>query len=197
MALVVKFFVQFGKGTGMSKIGRMPIDLGNVSVDIKGNEIHYKGKLNSGIYELPEVVKPEVIDGKLWLKPAEGVSISRDFNRVWGLHRALLSNAIVGADTGFTKEVIIKGLGYKAALAGSKITFTLGYSHKIDFELPSEVKLQVDKSGQKLTFSSFDKQKLGQVCSLVKGLRKTEPYKQTGIRLSTDRVIQKAGKTKA
>lgn len=181
----------------MSKIGRMPIDLGNVAVEVKGNNIHYKGKLNSGVYELPEVIKAEVNDGKLWLKAADASTVSRDFNRIWGLHRALLSNAIVGSDTGFTKEVIIKGLGYKAALSGNKITFTLGYSHKIDFELPSEVKLQVDKTGQKLTFSSFDKQKLGQVCSLVKGLRKTEPYKQTGIRLSTDRVIQKAGKTKA
>ncbi|MEX0849504.1 MAG: 50S ribosomal protein L6 [Candidatus Dependentiae bacterium] len=181
----------------MSKIGRMPINLNNVSVDIKGNSVHYKGKQSSGVYELPENMKIEVTDGRLWLKPGEDQKKTRDFNRIWGMHRALLSNAIVGSDTGFTKEVIIKGLGYKAVLSGSKITFTLGYSHKIDFSLPKEVSLQVDKTGQKLTFSSFDKQKLGQVCSLVKALKKTEPYKQTGIRLSTDRVIQKAGKTKA
>ena len=181
----------------MSKIGRKPIDLGNVSVEIKNNLINYKGPKSSGTYQLPTDIKAEVHDNKLSLKPASEQKPSRDFNRVWGLQRALLSNTLHGAGAGFTKEVIITGLGYKGVLAGNKITFSLGYSHKIDFELPKEVTLQIDKTGQKLLFSSFDKQKLGQVCSLVKALRKTEPYKQTGIRLLTDVVIKKAGKTKA
>ncbi len=180
----------------MSKIGRKPIAIGSVTVDVKGSEIHFKGKNNSGVYTLPESLRAELVDGMLWLKPAEGVASSRDLNRVWGMHRALLSNEIKGADVGFDKEIQITGLGYKAAQSGNNITFSLGYSHKIDFELPKEVSLKIDKSGQKLTFSSFDRQKLGQICGLVKALRKTEPYKGTGIKLSTDTVIRKAGKTK-
>lgn len=181
----------------MSKIGRKPIDLGNVSVEVKNNQIHYKGAKNSGTYELPYELAAVVEANKIALKPSEKVSASRELNRLWGMHRALLSNAIIGAGAGFTKEVVITGLGFKGILAGNKVTFALGYSHKIDFELPKDVTLQIDKTGQKLTFGSFDKQKLGQVCSRVKALRKTEPYKQTGIRLLTDVVIKKAGKTKA
>lgn len=181
----------------MSKIGRKPIDLGNVSVEINNNQIVYKGSKSSGTYELPAEIKAVVDGNKISLKPAKDEKTTRDFNRIWGMHRALLSNAIVGAGAGFVKDIVITGLGFKGVLAGNKITFSLGYSHKIDFELPKEVSLQIDKTGQKLTFSSFDKQKLGQVCSLVKAFRKTEPYKQTGIRLVTDVVIKKAGKTKA
>ena len=181
----------------MSKIGRKPIELGNVSVEIKNNQVHYKGTKSSGTYQLPDNFKVVVDANKLSLKPAHEEKTSRDFNRVWGMHRALLSNAITGAGAGFSKDVIITGLGFKGVLSGNKVTFALGYSHKIDFELPKDVSLQIDKTGQKLTFSSFDKQKLGQVCSLVKALRKTEPYKQTGIKLLTDVVIKKAGKTKA
>ena len=181
----------------MSKIGRKPIAIGSVTVDVKGNEIHYKGKNSSGVYGLSEVLRAELVDGMLWLKPAEGVAPSRDLNRIWGMHRALLANEIKGADVGFDKEIQITGLGYKAVQSGNKITFSLGYSHKIDFELPKEVSLKIDKTGQKLAFSSFDRQKLGQVCGLIKSLRKTEPYKGTGIKLTTDTVIRKAGKTKA
>lgn len=181
----------------MSKIGRKSIALGSVTVDIKGHDIHYKGKNGAGIYVLSPKLSAAVADNALRLKPAEGIMLSRDLNRIWGMHRALLANVIKGADVGFDKDVLITGLGFKAALAGNKVTFTLGYSHKIDFELPSEVTLKIDKTGQKLTFSSSDRQKLGQICGLVRALRKTEPYKGTGIRLDTDTIIRKAGKTKA
>ena len=181
----------------MSKIGRKHIDLGSVTVDVRGNEIQYKGKNLSGAHLLPAELKVEVKDGKLVIQLADTVKQTRDANRIWGLHRALVANLIEGADAGFKKEVQITGLGYKAALSGNKITFSLGYSHKIDFELPKEVSLTIDKTGQKLTFSSADKQKLGQVCGRIKTLRKTEPYKGTGIKLSTDVVVRKAGKTKA
>jgi large subunit ribosomal protein L6 len=180
----------------MSKIGRRPIQLGDVKVDVKGSQVHYKGRLNSGVYELPDELVLVVDGNAVKLEPAQKKQ-SRDFNRIWGLHRALLANAITGAHEGFTKDIVITGLGYKAALAGSKVTFTLGYSHKIDFALPKGVTMEVDKTGQRLQLKSFDKQMLGQVCSHIKSLRKTEPYKGTGIKLSTDVVLRKAGKTKS
>lgn len=182
----------------MSKIGRKPILLNSVTVDVKGNLIHYKGKNTSGVYALGNELRAEIIDNKLLLKPAVAEQApSRDFNRVWGMHRALLSNSINGAGVGFEKEIQINGLGYKAVQAGNKLTFSLGYSHKKELELPSDVTVKIDKTGQKLIFSSADRQKLGQVCGQVKRLRKTEPYKGTGIKLSTEQIIRKAGKTKA
>lgn len=182
----------------MSKIGRKPILLNNVTVDIKGDTIHYKGSNASGTYTLAPELKAEVIDNKLMLKPAvTQKSQMRDLNRVWGMHRALLANEIYGAQAQFQKELLIVGLGYKAAQAGNKLTFSLGYSHKKDLELPQEVTVNIDKTGQKLVFSSADREMLGHICGLVKDLREVEPYKGTGIREANQVVIKKAGKTKA
>ena len=99
------------------------------------------------------------------------------------MHRALLANKIKGIQQDFEKIVQINGLGFKAAVSGSKVVFSLGYSHKIDFNLPKDVTLEVDKTGQRLVFRSPDKEQLGQVCSQVRALRPPEPYKGTGIKL--------------
>jgi len=184
----------------MSKIGRKPIDISALKVEVKGQEIHFKGKKSAGIYLLPDVLTVQIDDNKLSLLPkTEKVSrnVQRDVNRVWGLHRALLANELKGADAAFEKEVIINGLGFKAAASGQKVVFSLGFSHKIDFELPKEVTLEIDKTGQKLMFRSSNKFLVGHICSMVKALRPPEPYKGTGIRLSTDVIARKAGKTKA
>jgi large subunit ribosomal protein L6 len=184
----------------MSKIGRKAIDLGAVNVEIKGQEIHYKGKKASGVYVLPDVLTAHLKDNKLVITPQKTKSArlsQREINRIWGLHRALLANKIRGADHLFEKEVLINGLGFKAAVAGQKVTFNLGYSHKIDFELPKDVSLEIDKTGQKLTFKSPDKFLIGHVCSLIRALRPPEPYKGTGIKLASEVIARKAGKTKA
>ncbi len=178
----------------MSKIGRKPIPLGNVTVEVKGQDVHYKGKRSSGVYVLDEILLAEVTGKELFIKP---VRVTRDTNRLWGLHRALLNNRILGAETGFKKQLRIKGLGYKATVAGSKMQFSLGFSHKIDFELPQGVTVEVDKSGQLMTFDSIDKHMLGQACSDVRALRPPEPYKGTGIRYVDETIKLKAGKAKA
>lgn len=178
----------------MSKIGRRPIALGGVTVDIKGNEIHYKGKKASGVYQLDNLLKAEVEGKELYIKPAQ---ITTDTNRLWGLHRALLNNRITGAEEGFKKQLRIVGLGYKASISGTKMQFNLGFSHKIDFELPKNVAVEIDKSGQLITFDSVDKDLLGQVCSDVRALRPPEPYKGTGIQYVGETILRKAGKAKA
>lgn len=178
----------------MSKIGRKPIPLGGVTVEVKGWDVHYKGKKSSGVYTLDRLLAAEVKGKELYITPAKATG---DTNRVWGLHRALLNNKIQGADVGFKKQLRINGLGYKALVAGSNIQFSLGYSHKIDFELPQSVTVEVDKSGQLMTFDSIDKDLLGQVCSDVRGLRPPEPYKGTGIQYVGETILRKAGKAKA
>ncbi|TET36621.1 50S ribosomal protein L6 [Candidatus Dependentiae bacterium] len=183
----------------MSKIGRKAIDISGVAVEVKGQNVHYKGAKASGVYVLPEVLEVQIADDKLMMVPNKAVAQAskvRDVNREWGLHRALLANAIAGSKKAFEKLVEITGLGYKAVQSGNKLVFTLGYSHKIDFELPKGVVIAIDRTGQKLTLSSTDREVLGLVCSKICALRRPEPYKGTGIKLSTDRIIRKASKGK-
>lgn len=182
----------------MSKIGRRPIDIGSAKVEVKGQEIHYSGNKSNGIFVLPTALVAH-LEGKLLtisVRDKQEAS-GREINRIWGLNRALLANAIKGCQQEFEKVIQINGLGFKAALSGSKIVFSLGYAHKIDFNLPKEVSLEVDKTGQRLVFRSANKELVGQVCSQVRALRPPEPYKGTGIKLETEVIARKAGKTKA
>lgn len=178
----------------MSKIGRKPIDVGGVQIEIEGQEIRYKGKKGSGIHSLPIILKAELVDKKLMIVP---VVKRAELNEQWGLHRALLANAIKGVDVGFEKQLKIVGLGYKAAIAGSKLTLSLGYSHKVEFDLPAGVTVEIDKTGQLLTFKSTNKELLGEVCSKVRSAREPEPYKKTGIQYVDEVIIGKAGKAKS
>lgn len=185
----------------MSKIGRKSIDISGLTVDVKGHVVNYKGANASGSYELPAELNAQVEGQSLQLVPAkidgESAKSARDLNRVWGLHRALLFNELSGAKKEFENNLEIVGLGFKAAITGNKIVFTLGYSHKIDYEIPQGVTVTVDKSGQKLVIKSADKELAGHVCSKIKFLRQPEPYKGTGIKLSTDKIKLKAGKAKS
>jgi large subunit ribosomal protein L6 len=184
----------------MSKIGRKPIDASGVQVELKDNQVIYNGPKASGMHELPGELAARLDGNTLNIVPGEVKKASskiRDINRLWGLHRALLFNKINGARKEFATEVQINGLGFKAVASGSKLVFSLGYSHKIDFNLPKSVTVDIDKTGQKLVIKSSDRELVGQVCSDIKALRATEPYKGTGIKLASDVILRKAGKTKS
>lgn len=178
----------------MSKIGRKPILIGDVTVTVAGSEIQYKGKKDSGVYVLPDFITAQVQDRKLTLSLS---SSERTHKAAWGMHRAILANRLSGAAAEFEKKLIINGLGFKAVLSGQKITFALGFSHKIDLDLPAGIKLDLDKTGQQLLFKSSDKEVLGKFCDAVRSLRPPEPYKGTGIKYADEHIIRKAGKTKA
>jgi large subunit ribosomal protein L6 len=193
---VAKLSVQFGKDEIMSKIGRKPIFLGDVHVEVKDHTVSYKGKKASGLHTLPDFISATISDKYLKLDIPEKFR-DRDHNRFWGLNRALLANAIYGADSGFTKQIQINGLGFKAAMVGSKVVFTIGYTHKIELPLPKEVTLEIDKTGQSLKFTSADRELLGEICDKVRSFRPPEPYKGTGIKYFNEVIVRKAGKTKA
>ena len=179
----------------MSKIGRRPIELGGVRIEIKGQEILFTGKqVSNGQYVLPKELKAEQRDNVLFITPTHD---GADVNMAWGLHRALLANKIKGADVGFEKKVIIVGLGFKAIKAKDGLEFSLGFSHKIPFPLPEGVTVDLDKTGQQLTVKSVDKELLGLVCSRMCELRPVEPYKGTGVHREGDRIRRKAGKSNA
>jgi large subunit ribosomal protein L6 len=177
----------------MSKIGRRLIPLSSAKVEIKDGKIFIDGPKAKFTHELPKAIEASIDDGSLALSIKDD---TRENRMLWGLHRALLANKVKGAETGFEKNVKIVGLGYKAQLSGRKLNFSLGYSHKIDYELPEGVDVDVDRTGQKLTFKSTDKVILGEACASVRALRPPEPYKGTGIFVADEVIIRKAGKTK-
>lgn len=178
----------------MSKIGRRPIQVGDVQIEIVGNEIRYKGKHASGLHQLPGSLKAEFADKALKLVPAEKKG---SVNLEWGMHRALLANKIKGAAHPFERQLRIVGLGYKAVVSGNKMQLSLGFSHKIDVAIPAGVTIEVDKTGQLLTFKSTDRALLGHMCSYVRDLKPPEPYKGTGIQYTDEIIKRKAGKAKS
>jgi len=181
----------------MSKIGRKPIKLDGVKVDVKGHDIHYSGPKSSGVYHLAPELSAHVKDGALYVVPTDNESDMsqkqmRTVYRMWGLQRALLANKLVGAAKEFEKNLEINGLGYKAAVAGNKIVLTLGFSHKIEEVIPAGITVEADKTGQKIKVKSCDKTRLGQFCSNIRALREPEPYKGKGIKLQTEVIFRKA-----
>lgn len=193
---MAKLFVQCGRGSNMSKFARKSINVGSVQITISNNEVSYKGKHAAGVYKLPNEFLARQEGKDLFIEISDTVKENKkkEMYAQWGLHRALLSNAISGADKLFERQVKIEGLGFKAQLQGNVITFALGFSHKKTYELPKEVTVDIDKSGQLLIFKSAQKDILGHVCSCVKSLRKVEPYKGKGIFYVGEFILRKAGK---
>jgi len=186
----------------MSKIGRKPIDISKVQVIESGSKLVLKNAGDSVSIEIPKTLQIRIVDKQLFLEPNFDLNnadhtVRREVSRTWGLYRALLNNYVQGLAKQFESELHINGLGFKAVPVGRSITFTLGYSHKIDFQLPQGVSVDVDKTGQRLTIKSTNKEIVGKVCSDIKALRPTEPYKGTGIKLAKEVILRKAGKTKS
>jgi large subunit ribosomal protein L6 len=178
----------------MSRIGKKPIALPKgVSVKIEGNTVAVqgpKGKLDTA---LPMGIKMEQKDGHL-------VAIREDDSQaaVHGLARALVNNAVEGVTKGWTRELEIVGIGYRAEMKGKNtVVFTLGYSHPIEYPLPSGIEVALDPKQTKLTVSGIDRQKVGQVAAEIRALRPPDPYKNKGIRYVGERLKKKVGKTGA
>ena len=165
----------------MSKIGRKPILLNSVKAEINGNSLvlsGVKGKVSHEVY--PELtIKLE--NNTLVLGVKEGSNITRTIKTRWGLNRALIANKVIGMGVGFEEIVRIVGLGYKTQITGKKMVFSLGYSHKIEYAIPKDVDITVDKSGQLVNVKSTDKWLLGNTCDTIRSFRRVEPYKGTGI----------------
>jgi large subunit ribosomal protein L6 len=179
----------------MSRIGRQPVPIPEkVEVALNGSKVRVKGPLGELSWELPAVVKAEKKDNQVVLSADASDPRVR---ALYGTARAIVANMVRGVSQGFQEIVEIVGLGYKAEPEGQKLMLSLGFSHKVPFDVPKDVKIEVDKKQTILTLKSFDKQLLGATVARLKSLRPTEPYKGTGIRRKGDRIIKKAGKTAA
>jgi large subunit ribosomal protein L6 len=147
-----------------------------------------KGKLEVPV---PQGIRVEQNDGKLEL-----IRDSDEYAALHGLTRALLANAVTGVSTGFTRELDIVGIGYRADVKGRVASFTLGYSHPIEVLLPDGVDLKIDKQTH-LVLTSHDRQLLGQVAANIRALRKPDPYKNKGVRYTGEVLKKKVGKSGA
>ena len=180
----------------MSRIGNKPIDLpqgvkftvqdGGKSVLVEGP----KGKVNA---LLPGGITLVQKDGTLHAeRQNEGQAAFH------GLARALVANAVSGVTKGWTRELDIVGIGYRVELKGKNtVVFTLGYSHPIEFPLPTGIEVAIDPKQTHITVSGIDRQKVGQVAADMRSLRKPDPYKNKGVRYSDEKLKKKVGKTGA
>jgi len=181
----------------MSRIGKLPISIpGGVTVTVsKDNLVTVKGPQG----ELKQQVHPEIkiiTEGNL-LK-VERPNDEKAMRSMHGLYRSLLNNMVTGVSTGFTIQQEIVGVGYKAESNGQLLTLSLGYSHDIVFEIPSEVKVEAKtekRANPIITLKSIDKQLIGQVAAKIRSLRAPEPYKGKGIKFVGEVLRKKAGKS--
>jgi len=178
----------------MSRIGKKPIPLpAGVKYKVEGNTVLVEGPKGKVSALIAEGISLKTADGRIELERA-----AEDKAALHGLTRALVNNAVHGVTKGWTRELDIVGIGYRAELKGKgTVVFTLGYSHPIEFPLPAGIEVAIDPKQTHVTVSGVDRQKVGQVAADMRSLRKPDPYKNKGVRYSEERLKKKAGKTGA
>jgi len=179
----------------MSRIGNNPISIPEgVTVEVNGNTFTAKGKLGELTQDISEIdVKIE--DGTITLERA---SDKKELRAKHGLYRALIANMVQGVSTGWTKELELVGVGYRASNQGQKLDLALGFSHNIIIDVAPEVKVEtITEKGKNpiVKLTSHDKQLVGQLAAKIRGFRKPEPYKGKGIKFVGEQIRRKAGKS--
>jgi len=178
----------------MSRIGNKPIPLAKgVTYAVEGNTIRVKGPKGEVVTHMPSGVKLEQNNGNL-------VVVREDDSKaaIHGLVRALVNNSVEGVTKGWSKELDIVGIGYRAEMKGkSTVVFTLGYSHLIEYPLPDGIQVTIDPKQTHVTVSGIDRQKVGFVAAEMRSLRPPDPYKNKGVRYTGERLKKKVGKTGA
>jgi large subunit ribosomal protein L6 len=178
----------------MSRVGKKAIPIpSNVKVKIDDGVVEVQGPKGTLKTAVPRGIHFEKEDGNL---VAKRESEAKKQKALHGLIRSLVANSVTGVTQGFQKELEIVGIGYRAELRGKSVLFSLGYSHPIEFPIPSGILIAVEKQ-TRLTISGVDKQKVGQVAASIRSLRKPDPYKNKGIRYAGEILKKKVGKTGA
>jgi len=183
--------------SSMSRIGKLPVTLPKgVTVSISDtNEVSVKGPLGELKQSINKDLKVEVVDNTIVLeRPSE----SKNHKSLHGLYRALIANMVVGVSQGYKKELELVGVGYRAEAKGQNLEMSLGFSHDIILQLPSEVKVETKterRSNPVITLTSIDKQLIGHVAAKIRSLRPPEPYKGKGIKFVGEQLRRKAGKS--
>lgn len=177
----------------MSRIGKLPVEIASgVKVAISGQEVTVTGSKGTLKAALPREVVVKQEENKITVKPANDSNRAR---AMWGLSRTLVQNMVTGASAGYTVNLEMNGVGYKAAVQGQKLKLSLGFSHDIDYVIPAGITITAPKPTE-LVITGADKQKVGQVAAEIRRYRKPEPYKGKGIKYSDEKIRRKEGKKK-
>lgn len=177
----------------MSRVGNSPITIPDgVSVDVGADAITVKGKKGELSRQLLADVSVAVEDNKIVVKPMAETKFARS---LWGTMRSNIEAMIIGVSDGFSRELEIQGVGYRAQLQGKILRLQLGFSHDVEFPVPDGVTIECPSQVQ-IVVSGADKQQVGQVASNIRGYRPPEPYKGKGVRYKDEYVLRKEGKKK-
>jgi large subunit ribosomal protein L6 len=176
----------------MSRVGKVPVKiLQGVKVDIKDGHVKVEGPKGKLSHDLPRGVKVKVENGSIIVDRDEAVS--NKAAALHGLTRTLIHNMMHGAHTGFTRELDIVGVGYRAAVKGTVLTMTLGYSHPVEYQLPPGITAKVENNTH-IVLNGADKMLIGMVAAKIRSFKEPEPYQGKGIKYMDEHIIRKQGK---
>jgi len=176
----------------MSRIGKLPINIPeNVDINYNDSEITVKGKFGTLQTKIPDVINITQNDGTLRIGLNEK---TRNVKSLHGLYRTLINNMVIGVSEQFNLTLILKGVGYRAAVQGKEIILNLGYSHPVKMEIPSAISVEIVQNTT-INLKSCDKELLGLFASNIRAWRQPEPYKGKGILYKDEQIIRKAGKS--
>lgn len=174
----------------MSKVGKKPIVIpAGVKIEVSSGEVKVQGPNGSSAVPVLKGITVTVDGSNILVKPANE---TKQVRSNWGTMRALVQNAVSGATTDFSKELIIEGIGFKAEVQGSELVMNLGFSHQVRVHIPAGIKISTEKSSIKVSGAS--RKQVGDMTAYIRSLKKPEPYKGKGIRYSDETIRRKAGK---
>ncbi|MES2442515.1 MAG: 50S ribosomal protein L6 [Pseudomonadota bacterium] len=177
----------------MSRIGKKPVAIpSGVTATIDGGELSVKGPKGTLSLKLREEISYALEGDGILVKPANDSKQARAF---WGMQRTLVQNLVTGVSEGFTKKLLITGVGYRANATGKKLKLQLGYSHDVDIDVPEDIEVKTPDQTT-VEISGIDKQKVGQIAAEIRRWRKPEPYKGKGIKYDGEYIFRKEGKKK-
>lgn len=175
----------------MSRLGKLPIKIpAGVQVTISDQELVFKGPKGELRLAANPVISVKIENNELIVAPYD--SQAKNASAMWGLVWSLATNSIIGVSTGFTRKLEINGVGYRAAVSGTNLNMSLGFSHPIEFKLPKGITAVVE--GNTITLAGADKSLVGETAAQIRRIRKPEPYKGKGIKYSDEIIRRKAGK---
>jgi large subunit ribosomal protein L6 len=177
----------------MSRIGKKPVPVPTgVTVNLSGQNISVKGPKGELKMALVEHVLAKLEDGKVAVDPRDQTKVARS---CWGMSRTMIANMIKGVTQGYSRQLDINGVGYRATVQGKVLQLNLGYSHDVNYAIPEGIEIKTPKPTE-IVITGIDKQRVGQVAAEIREFRGPEPYKGKGIKYSDERIFRKEGKKK-
>jgi large subunit ribosomal protein L6 len=177
----------------MSRVGKYPVVVPNgVTINLAGGELSVKGKLGQASINVVDTVVASLEDNQVWVKPKNETKQAR---MMWGTTRANIANMVKGVSEGFTINLEINGVGYRAAVQGKSLQLQLGFSHDVNYPIPDGITIKCEKPTA-ISITGTDKQRVGQIAAEIRAYRGPEPYKGKGVKYETETILRKEGKKK-